>query len=108
MKDTTPTKPTANANDESPKDNVTPVKCFFSSMISGGFAFAVYLLFNSIVQTYAHKPVIGTNPLVVNITSAVRTLVMGTMAMATGVFALVAVGLLLLGIQLSFQKTQQD
>lgn len=106
MKENTPTEPIINSevNPDNQKEQVTPLKCFVSSIISGGFAYAIYLLFNSIVQTYATKTITGTNPLVINITAAVRTLVMGVVALATGVFALVAVGLFLLGIQLTIQN----
>ena len=86
----------------------TPLRCFLSSVIAGALAFASYSLFSSIVQTYATKAVTSNNPIVINITSAVRTLVMGVVALATGVFAMVTIGLFLLGIQLmvqSFKKT---
>lgn len=109
MKETKPTEPVSNSDSmtEAQEDNVTPLKCFGSSIIAGGFAYAVYLLFNSIVQTYATKTITGTNPLVINITAAVRTLVMGTVALATGVFGLVAIGLFLLGIQLTMQSIKK-
>lgn len=108
MKETTPTKPDSNSESaiEAKEDNVTPLKCFFASIISGGFAYGIYLLLNSIVQTYAGKAVTATNPLVINLTSAVRTLVMGVVALATGVFGMVALGLFLLGIQLTIQSVQ--
>ncbi len=109
MKETTPIEPVPNSDSqpEEQKDNVTPLKCFLSSIVSGGFTFAIYLLFNSIVQTYANKTITGTNPLVINITAAVRTLVMGTVAMATGIFGLAALGLFLLGIQLTIQNLKK-
>ncbi len=109
MKETTPIKPVPNSdsNPEEQKDNVTPLKCFLSSIVSGGFTFVIYLLFNSIVQTYANKTITGINPLVLNITAAVRTLVMGTVAMATGIFGLAALGLFLLGIQLTIQNLKK-
>jgi hypothetical protein len=110
MKDNTSIQPLPNPdpNSETKEDQVTPIKCFLSSIVSGGFAYAIYLLFNSIVQTYATKTITGTNPLVINITAAVRTLVMGVVALATGVFALVAVGLFLLGIQLTIQSLKKS
>ena len=109
MKETTPNKPVPNSDSapEDQEDNVTPLKCFFSSIISGGFAFAIYLLLNSIVQTYASKAITATNPLVINLTTAVRTLVIGIVALATGIFGIVAVGLFLLGIQLTIQNIKK-
>ncbi|GAB4531387.1 MAG: hypothetical protein Tsb0014_14860 [Pleurocapsa sp.] len=50
----------------------------------------------SIVETYGTKPVISTNPIVINITVAVRTLVIGVVTLATATFELVAIGLFLL------------
>jgi uncharacterized membrane protein HdeD (DUF308 family) len=85
-------------------ETTTPLRCFISSVIAGAIAFASYSLFSSIVQTYATKAVTSNNPIVINITSAVRTLVMGVVALATGVFAMVAIGLFLLGIQLMVQS----
>jgi hypothetical protein len=46
------------------------------------------------------------NPTVVNITVAVRTLVMGIAALGTAVFALIAVGLLILTLQLMLERFQ--
>ena len=88
-------------------EKTTPLSCFFASCISGVLAFASYSLFSSIVQTYATKAVTSNNPIVINITSAVRTLVMGVVALATGVFAMVAIGLFLLGIQLTVQNLRK-
>lgn len=109
MKDSDPstTKSSAVTDSGDNETNVTPVKCFTSAGIAGGMSYGVYLLFNSIVQVYSSKPITGTNALAINIASAVRTLVMGTMALATAVFGLVAVGLLLLGIQLTIQETKK-
>jgi uncharacterized membrane protein HdeD (DUF308 family) len=86
------------------EETTTPLRCFLSSVIAGALAFASYSLFSSIVQTYATKAVTSNNPIVINITSAVRTLVMGVVALATGVFAMVMIGLFLLGIQLMVQS----
>ncbi|MGD1922196.1 MAG: DUF3082 domain-containing protein [Pleurocapsa sp.] len=61
------------------------------------------MLLNSIVQTYANKAVTSSNPVVVNLTAAVRTMVMGIVALGTGVFGVVAIGIFLLGIQLTVQ-----
>ena len=83
---------------------VTPLRCFIASVISSVFAYGLYLLFNSIVQTYATKAITSNNPIVYNLTTAVRTLVMGIVALGTGVFAFVAIGIFLLGIQLTFQS----
>lgn len=92
---------------ESAVDKATPLRCLVASIISGGIAFFLYMLMTSIVQTYATKPVTSTNPVVINLTMAVRTMVIGIAALGTGVFALVGVGLFLLGIQVTVKELKQ-
>ncbi|MEL6494014.1 MAG: DUF3082 domain-containing protein [Cyanobacteria bacterium J06623_7] len=88
-------------------ENATPWRCFSAASLSGGIAYLCYLMFTSIVHTYAAKAVTSSNPIVVNLTAAVRTMVMGIVALGTGVFAVVAVGLLLLGIQVTIQGQKE-
>ena len=90
------------------QDNPTPLRCFSASAIAAVLSFGLYLLFNSIVQTYATKAIVSTNTIVINLASAVRTLVMGTTALATGVCGMVAIGLFLLGIQVTIQNFKQS
>ena len=92
----TPTKPK--------KKEVTPLSCFFASLISGGIGVMVYSLMSAIVTTYANKPIISDNTLAIRIATAVRTLVIGVAALGTGVFGIVAVGLFLLGIQVTIKS----
>lgn len=105
MKNTS-SKPISDADPSSEltSQNATPLRCFITSIISGAIAFCLYLLLNSIVQTYATKAVTSSNPVVVNLTAAVRTMVMGIVALGTGVFGVVAIGIFLLGIQLTIQS----
>ena len=107
MNETKSSETTTISTDESPEKPITFLRCLVSSMISGGIAFGCYSLMNSIVQSYATKPVISTNPTVIKIAVTVRTLVIGIAALGTGVCTLVAVGLLLLGIQVTLQNLQQ-
>lgn len=105
MKDTqSKPVPDTDSPSELTSNNATPLRCFLTSIISGAISFCLYLLFSSIVQTYATKAVTSTNPVVVNLTAAVRTMVMGIVALGTGVFGVVAIGIFLLGIQLTFQS----
>ncbi|MDJ0591020.1 MAG: DUF3082 domain-containing protein [Pleurocapsa sp. MO_226.B13] len=108
MKDT-PDKSVSSANSEPElsQQKATPLRCFLASIISGGIAYGLYLLLNAVVQTYATKAVTSDNPVVVNLTAAVRTMVMGIVALGTGVFGVVAIGLFLLGIQLTFQSIKK-
>ena len=82
----------------------SPLRCLSGALISGGFAFALYLLTSSISQTFAGKPIDSTNPTAINIAIAVRTLVVGLSALATAVFSLVTLGLVALAIQISVQQ----
>ena len=94
---------------ESPTEKkTTPLRCFLGSISAGILALIPYYLMTSIVETYATKPVISDNQIVVNITVAVRTLVIGVATLATATFGLVAIGLFLLGIQVTFKDLKQQ
>jgi hypothetical protein len=82
----------------------TPLRCLIGAIISGGMGYAVYSLMIAIATTFAKKPIHSDNELVIKITSAVRTLVVGIVALGSGVFAIVAIGLFALGIQLLLQN----
>lgn len=82
----------------------TPLRCITGAIFSGGLGYAMYTLMISIATTFATKPIHSDNPMVVNIGSAVRTLVVGVVALGTGIFGIVAVGLLALAIQLLIQQ----
>jgi len=83
----------------------TPLRCFVGSGIAGSLGWALYLLTSSIALTFATKPVMSDKAMVQRIASAVRTLVLGLASLGTFIFAFVAIGLILLGIQLLFQKS---
>jgi len=97
--DKTDNKPTS-ATTQTP----TPLRCLTGSLISGGLAIALYSLTSAIAQTFAAKPIHSDNPAVINIASAVRTLVVGMTALGTGIFGLVALGLIGLAIQILIQQ----
>ena len=82
----------------------TPLRCITGSVFSGGLGYAMYSLMISIATTFATKPIHSDNPMVVNIGSAVRTLVVGVVALGSGIFAIVAIGLLALAMQLLLQQ----
>ncbi|MGV0106223.1 DUF3082 domain-containing protein [Nostoc sp. DSM 114167] len=88
------------------KEQVTasPLRCFTGAAISGGMAFAAYSLMIAIATNFASKPIHSINPLVIKISSAIRTLVVGVVALGSGIFAIVAIGLLALGVQLLVQQ----
>lgn len=82
----------------------TPLRCITGAMISGGLTYATYSMMLAITTTYATKPMHSNNPVVLNIASAVRTLVIGITALGTGVFGIVTLGLLALAVQLLVQQ----
>ena len=67
----------------------------------------MYFLTAAIAQTFATKPIHSDNLAVVNIASAVRTLVVGMSALGTGIFGLVAVGLVALAMQILLTKKRE-
>ncbi len=98
-----PTTVKADKTNKSNQPEVTPLKCLLSSVFSGVMALGVYRLMTAIIETYSTKPVISDNIFVLKLTVAVRTLVIGIAALGTGVFGFVALGLFLLGIQITFK-----
>lgn len=85
----------------------TPLRCMAGAVISGGLGYALYSLMIAIATTFATKPIHSDNPMVVNIASAVRTLVVGVTALGAAIFGIVALGLLALAVQLLVQQLTQ-
>ena len=83
---------------------VSPLSCFSGSFVAGTLAILVYRMMIAIATTFANKPVTSDNPTVINLSAAVRTLVVGIVALGAGVFGIAALGLFLLGIQLTIKK----
>lgn len=92
--------------DDSQVKKVTPLQCFTGSAISGSLAYLLYLLTASIAKSFATKPLPSGNQFVVRIAVAIRSLLVSTVSLGTFVFAIVALGLMLLGIQLLIQTVK--
>lgn len=91
------------------KRQITPLSCFSGSAMAGVLGLLCYRMMVAIATTFAAKPVVSDNSVVLNISVAVRTLVVGIVALGAGVFGITAVGLLLLGMQILVKKlTGQD
>ncbi|NEQ19639.1 MAG: DUF3082 domain-containing protein [Microcoleus sp. SIO2G3] len=86
----------------------TPLRCITGAVISGGLGYALYSLMIAIDTTFATKPIHSDNPMVVNIASAVRTLVVGVTALGAAIFGIVALGLLALALQLLVQQLMKQ
>lgn len=85
----------------------TPRRCFTGALMSAGFTFLLYLLTKAVSTTLANVP-LPTNTIAINISIAVRTLVIGVCTLATCIFGVVALGLVALGIQLLFKKPDAE
>ncbi|MEA5466373.1 DUF3082 domain-containing protein [Leptothoe sp. PORK10 BA2] len=91
------------------KKQVTPLSCFSGAFLAGTLGILCYRMMVAIATTFAAKPVVSDKAIVLNISVAVRTLVVGIVALGAGVFGIAAVGLFLLGIQLIVKKfTNRD
>jgi len=104
MNNPTPTKNSTTRSSNPAQTLPTPLRCLLGAVISGSLAIALYSLTAAIAQTFANKPIHSDNPTVINIASAVRTLVVGIAALGAGIFGVVAIGLVALAIQLLVQK----
>ncbi|MEO0430205.1 MAG: DUF3082 domain-containing protein [Cyanobacteria bacterium J06656_5] len=83
---------------------VSPLRCFSGAFMAGTLSILVYRMMIAIATTFANKPVTSDNPTVINLSAAVRTLVVGMVALGAGVFGIAALGLFLLGVQLIIKK----
>ncbi len=105
MTEPTPIQNQANQPNPSGKALPGPLRCLSGSVVAGGLAIALYSLTSAIASNFASKPIQSPNFTVVNITVAVRTLVVGVSALATGIFGLIALGLAALAIQVLFTRS---
>lgn len=103
MTEPTPTQEPETQSNTSSKALPGPLRCLSGAVVAGGLAIALYSLTSSIGANFASKPIQSDNFTVVNITVAVRTLVVGVSALATGIFGLIAIGLAALAIQVLFK-----
>jgi len=81
----------------------SPWSCLGGSVVAGGIAIALYLMTSTIAQRFAAQGLPTGNMTAQRIGTAVRTLVVGLSALGTGIFALAALGLFGLGLQLLVQ-----
>ena len=82
----------------------TALQCFNGALIALLLAWGAYSLTQKIGTNFAAHPFQSPNYVAVNISVAVRTLVVGLCALATAVFAVAALGLSALGVQTLVKK----
>jgi Protein of unknown function (DUF3082) len=85
----------------------TFLNCITGASISGTIAVALYFLTSSIAQTFANKPLASANPTAINISIAVRTLVVGLSTLATSIFGVIALGLVIVSIYALVQQLKK-
>ncbi|OKH18654.1 hypothetical protein NIES208_05205 [[Limnothrix rosea] IAM M-220] len=76
----------------------SPLRCWSGTAVASSMSFAAFLVTRKVITNFASTPPTG-NDLALRIAITVRTLVVGVLTMATGVFGLIALGLLLLGVK---------
>lgn len=108
MNEPTPTQKSNSSATETNSNPPSVLRCIAGAIVAAIMAIASYFLNSSIAQYFVDRPVHSSNYLVVNITSAVRTLIIGMSTLATGVFSLIALGLLALAIQSTIQQLKQQ
>ena len=96
------TKPAPAA--ENPLSTKRILRAFTGTLMAGTIAMLCYKMLTAVATSFANKPVTSDNITVINLSAAVRTLVLGTITLATGVFAIAAIGLMLLGSQMIWQR----
>lgn len=79
-------------------------RCIAGSAIAAFMGYGAYNLTFRIATQFATHPLDSDNYIAVRLSGMVRTLVMGTSAMATGILAFAAIGLAFLGLQITLQK----
>jgi Protein of unknown function (DUF3082) len=82
----------------------TPLRSLTGALMAAAMGLLLYRLTTSIMQSFAAHPTISRNTIVVNLSAAIRTLVVGLATMATGIFAFVTLGLVALAIQAVVQS----
>jgi hypothetical protein len=75
--------------------------------MSGTLTILLYRMTSAIALAFARQTIHSSNTIVQRITIAVRTLVIGMSALGTGIFGLVTLGLIGLGLQILLQRLKR-
>ncbi|CAD5932086.1 hypothetical protein PCC9214_01353 [Planktothrix tepida] len=85
-------------------DTINLFRCITNGLMYGGVALVFYKLTHIIAEKFANKPIQSENFTVIQISTAVRTLVVGLFTMGTVLFSFLSVGVMLLAIYVSIQR----
>jgi hypothetical protein len=99
--------------DETPQSAIqsqkaTPLKAIIGSAIAGVIASVLWQLTSAIAVKMALTKLVSDNMIAMRVSVAVRTLVVGMSALATGIFTLAALGLFGLCIQMLLTKEKSE
>lgn len=83
-------------------------RSFTGAALAALLATGAYSLTHSVASTFAAKPLVSDNVTTLNISVAVRTLVVGICSLATFVFAIATLGLIGLGIQTLLKQSSSS
>jgi hypothetical protein len=95
-------------SDDPTRQPPTPLSCLSGAIVAAFIASLLWRLTNSIAVSFASTPIDSPNMIVIRMSTAVRTLVVGMSSLGTGIFALAAVGLTGLALQLLLGKVQPE
>jgi len=108
MNEPTPNQKSNSSTTETDTNPPSILRCIIGSIVAATMAIGSFFINSSIAQYFVDRPIHSSNYLVVNITAAVRTLIIGISTLATGVFSLIALGLLALAIQVTIQQLKKQ
>jgi hypothetical protein len=87
-----------------PVSKVTPLRCFLGGLVAGAIAIFFYHSAEVVAGVFAKTPIVSDNFIVIRMSTAIRTLVIGMFALGAGVFGMAGFGLTGLGFQTLFKK----
>jgi Protein of unknown function (DUF3082) len=90
---------------DQPATKITPLRCFLGGLVAGAIGIFFYNSAGAIAGIFARTEIHTDNFLVVRMSTAIRTLVIGMFALGAGVFGMAGVGLTGLGLQTLFKKS---
>ena len=89
---------------DSEEKQVSPLSCLLGAIVAGGIAYFFYHAAGVIAGIFAQNQIQSDNFIVMRMSAAVRTLVIGIFALGAGVFGMASLGLTGLGLQTIFAK----
>ncbi len=81
-----------------------PLRALTGAIIAAILGILGYRMSAAIALSFANHPITSANHIVHNLSAAVRTLVVGMAALATGICTLIALGLVGLALQIAIQR----